>query len=106
MQQAIALRKRLEPWFASVDGGRISELGVALRVDGSLGSFGPEGIENIVTEGGKIECDVVVADHGWAELSDADILFLLRERVLEGISACLKAEAVTFDPDSLASAAK
>ena len=101
MQQAIALRKRLEPWFATVDGGAISELGVALRVDGSLGSFGPEGIENIVTKGGKIECDVVIANHGWADLTDEEIALILRARVLEAIGTCLTEASIPFEPDAL-----
>ena len=105
MQQAIALRKKLEPWFSSVEGGNISELGIALRVDGSLGSFGPEGIDNIVTDGGKIECDVVVANHGWADLSDEEIALILRERVLEAIGACFTTAGVQFEPDALTASA-
>ena len=105
MQQAIALRRRLEPWFATVDGGDISELGVALRVDGSLGSFGPEGIKNIVTRGGKIECDVVVANHGWSDLSDEEIALILRGRVLEAIGTCLTEAGVSFEPDALTASA-
>ena len=105
IQQAIALRKKLEPWFATVDGGTVSELGIALRVDGSLGSFGPEGIENIATEDGKIECDVVVADHGWADLSDDEIAVILRGRVLEAISTCLTRAGITFDSAVLAASA-
>lgn len=101
IQQAITLRKRLEPWFSTLDGGDVSELGVALRVDGSLGSFGPEGIGNIVTEGGKIECDVVVADRGWAGLSDAEIASVVRGRVLEAIAACLSEAQISFEADAL-----
>jgi len=105
MQQANALRKKLEPWFSSIDGGNNSELGIALRVDGSLGSFGPEGIENIATEGGKIECDVVVANHGWAALSDEEIAVILRGRILEAISVCLTTAGVGFESDALAASA-
>jgi len=105
MQQAIVLRKKLEPWFASIDGGTVSELGIALRVDGSLGSFGPEGIESIVTEGGKIECDVVVANHGWADLSDEEIAVILRERVLEAIGTCLTRAGVPFESGVLGASA-
>lgn len=103
MQQAIALRKRLEPWFASVDGGQYSELGVALRVDGSLGSFGAEGVENIVIGNDKIECDVVVADQGWESMSDGDIFSVLQSRVFDAIDACLKAAGITFDAATLTS---
>ena len=105
MQQAIALRGKLEPWFASVDGGDIVDLGIALRVDGSLGSFGPEGVENIKVAGGKIECDVVVADQGWAKLDDEEIALILQRRVLEAINSCLATIGVIYDANALAAAA-
>lgn len=105
MKQAITLRKKLEPWFALLNGGDIVELGVALRIDGSLGTFGPEGVENVVVDGGKIQCDVVVADQGWSDLSDEAIMTLLRHRVLDAVHACLEVGGVTYDAESLASAA-
>jgi len=105
MQQAIALRKMLEPRFADIDGGSIVELGIALRVDGSLGSFGQEGVENIAVEDGKIECDVVIADQGWAELGDADIATILKYRVLDAVNICFATVGVSYDADALTDAA-
>jgi hypothetical protein len=102
MQQAIVLRKKLEPWFASVEADNLAELGIALRIDGSLGSFGPEGVENVVFENGKIECDIVVADQGWAEMSDDDILSVLQQRVLEAVDTCLSTVRIPYDPEALA----
>lgn len=104
MRQAIALRKKLEPWFATVEGGNIVELGVILRVDGSLGSFGPEGVENIAVEDGQIECDVVVADQGWAEVSDEQIATILQQRVLEAVNTCFTTVGVSYDAEALAAA--
>lgn len=98
---AVALRKRLEPWFATIKNSGISELGIALRVDGSLGSFGPEGVENITVRGGKIECDVVIADKGWADLDDSEITSILRERVIDGIVVCFERIEVPFDQESI-----
>ena len=99
--QAVALRKRLEPWFANIDGGEVSELGIALRVDGSLTRFGPEGIENVVNNLGKIECDVVIGDKGWSDLEDHEIASILRDRVVEAIGVCLDHGGIDFDRDDL-----
>ena len=63
MQQAIVLRKNLEPWFGSIESNDIQELCIVLRVDGSLGSFGVEGVENVLIDDGTLACDVVIADH-------------------------------------------
>lgn len=104
MQQAIALRKKLEPRFVAINGGDIVELCVILRVDGSLGSFGPEGVENIAVEDGQIECDVVIADLGWAELDDGDIATILRQRILEAVKACFSTVEVPYDAVELAAA--
>ena len=105
VQQAIVLRKKLVPWFDGVDGGNLAELGIALRVDGSLGSFGPEGVENIAVKDGKIECDVVIADQGWAALGDEEIATILKSRVLEAVNTCFTTVGVSYDADSLAAAA-
>lgn len=104
IQQAIALRKKLEPWFESIDGGEVTELAVVLRVDGSLGSFGPERVENIAVEGGTIECDIVVADQGWSDRHDEEIASILRARVLEAVRACRAAAGVSYDSRALESA--
>ena len=106
IQQAIALRKRLEAWFESIDGGEVTELAIVLRVHGSLGSFGPEGVENIAVEGGSIECDVVVADQAWADRQDEEIASILRTRVLEAVGACLTAAGISYDSRALETAGK
>ena len=106
MQQAIALRKRLEPWFETIDSGQFTELGIALRVDGSLGSFGAEGIENIAVGDSRIECDGVVADKGWSSLSDEEIASILQARVFNAIDVCLRTAGIVYDAETLASAAK
>lgn len=102
--QAVALRKRLEPWFAAIENCNVSELGIAIRVDGSLGSFGPEGVENITLRGGRVECDVVIADKGWADLDDNEISSILRERVIDGIVVCFERIEISIDQDSLSAA--
>ena len=104
MKQAIALGKKVEPWFYSIESNEVLELGIVLRVDGSLGSFGPEGIENIVLDNHKMECDVVIADRGWAKLDDGEIAAILREHVKEAILICLRKYEIAFNPEELAAA--
>ena len=103
MQQAIVLRKKLEPWFGSIESNDIQELCIVLRVDGSLGSFGVEGVENVLIDDGTLACDLVIADQGWSELDDGEIAAVLRERVLEAISICFAKCGMSFDADELAS---
>ena len=105
IQKAIALRKKLEPWFATLDAADVEKLAVILRVDGSLGSFGPEGVENIAVEDGAIECDVVIADQGWENLADHEISKIINERVLQGIRSCLSSAGISYDDEALAGAA-
>jgi len=105
MAQAIALRRTLEPWFAGLDEGNIVELGIALRVDGSLGSFGPEGVENVTVKDRKLECDVTIADQDWAALGDEEIATILVSRVLEAVHTCFATVGVSYDADALAEAA-
>jgi hypothetical protein len=47
ISQAIKLRKRLEPIFEKLHSGSLENMAIVLRVDGSLGSFGAESVENI-----------------------------------------------------------
>jgi len=103
-QQSIALQRKLEPWFGSFDGGDVTELAVVLRVDGSLGSFGPEGVENIAIDESTLTCDVVVADKGWADLHDEEIAEILRTRVLQAIDACLRTAEIAYDAQVLETA--
>lgn len=105
IQQAVALRKKLEPWFEALTGGDVEELALVLRVNGSLGSFGPEGVENVVIEDRTIECDVVIADQGWANLADEEIATIIKGRVLEAVDYCLAAARIPYDDKTLAAAA-
>lgn len=98
------MQRKLEPWFGSFDGDEVTELAVVLRVDGSLGSFGPEGVENIAIDESTLTCDVVVADKGWADLHDEEIAEILRTRVLQAIDACLRTAEMAYDAQVLETA--
>ena len=87
MQQAIALRKQLESWFEALANDDFDELAIILRVDGSLGSFGPEGVENITIADGAIDCEVVIADQDWANLTEEEIALILKDRVLGAVDS-------------------
>ena len=86
--QAIALRKVLEPIFADIEIDSVSEIVVILRIDGSLGSFGPEAIENFKLSKGVLECDVVIRNYGWGSLKDAQIFEIIKLKVHEAIVSC------------------
>ena len=49
-----------------------------------------------------MECDVVIADKGWAELDDGEIASILQERVFEAISTCFEKCGISFDAEGLA----
>ncbi len=97
MQQAIALRRKLEPLIGPINADNIFELAVVLRVGGSLGSFGPDRIENIAIEGATLTCDVVIEDKRWADLDDDSIARILDDRVTEAIGACLSYVGIPHD---------
>ena len=88
MSQAVALRRQLEPVVAEIPNDRVKELAIVLRIDGSLGSFGPETIENIELSGSTLSCDVVIRDFGWENIEEAEIAKLLKTRVHKAIVAC------------------
>jgi hypothetical protein len=100
--EAVALRQSLEPWFESQPSDQVKKLTVVLRVNGSLGSFGPAGVENIELAEGDLSCDLVVADPGWDGLGEGQIRELLGLRVLEAIDACFLAQKVAYHKDELA----
>ena len=85
MRQGIRLRKKLEPWFEQFSNNIVSELSIALRVDGSLGSFGPPGVENINNAAGRVECDLIIEDLDWKNLSDDEIYAIIRVRVIDAV---------------------
>ena len=68
----------------------MQELSVILRIDGSLGSFGPSGIENIANKSGCVECDLVIEDLDWGALSDLEIYGIIRVRVIDAVCDVLQ----------------
>ena len=101
MREIIATRRSLEPWFASLHSDSISKLTIILRVDGSLGSFGPPGVENIELSNGGIVCDLVIEDHGWDGLSPEQLSAIIRKRIAGAIHQCLATFDVEHDPNQL-----
>jgi len=101
ISQAVVLRRRLESWFAELPTEPICQLGIILRIDGSLGSFGPPGVENFSLINGELECDLVVRDHDWAQRSDDEINEILSREVLTAIASCLSQSKIEYDHDDL-----
>jgi len=101
MREIIAARRSLEPWFASLCSDSISKLTIILRVDGSLGSFGPPGVENTKFRNGEIECDLVIEDHGWESLSTEQLSAIVRKQIVGAIHHCLATFDVKHDPNQL-----
>ncbi|TWT89580.1 hypothetical protein [Neorhodopirellula pilleata] len=87
---AIALRRRLEPWSASIIHSDIDTLSIVLRIDGSLGTFGPPGVEGVAVNSGVLACDLVIEDFGWDGVSDDRIDSILAERVVDAIAECFR----------------
>ena len=88
--QAVTLRRQLEPIFNEIQSDAVRELAIILRVDGSLGSFGSEAIENIGFSAKTLTCDVVIRDFGWNDIDDAEIAELLKSRVHQAIIGCFR----------------
>ena len=101
MREIIAARRSLEPWFGNLRSNSISKLTIILRVDGSLGSFGPPGVENTKLRNGEIECDLVVEDHGWESLSPEQLSSIVRKQIVGAIHHCLATFDVKYDPNQL-----
>ncbi len=96
VRQAVELRRALEPWFQALSEERVGRLTVVLRVDGSLGSFGSPGIENIEIDGGDLSCDLVVSDARWETLNDREIQEILRTQVLKAIDICFRHAGIVY----------
>jgi hypothetical protein len=101
MRQAIELRRALEPWFQTLSCDRVAKLTVVLRVDGSLGSFGPQGVENIELDRGHLHCDLVLSDAGWETRSDRQIHEILRNQVINAIDACFRHSGIAHETSKL-----
>jgi hypothetical protein len=99
--QAVELRRILEPWFRALPNEPVARLTVVLRVDGSLGSFGPPGVENINLDGEALSCDLVVPDPGWETLSNREIREILREQIVNAIDVCLRHAGVLYEREEL-----
>ncbi|MEW6984621.1 hypothetical protein AAD001_18485 [Colwelliaceae bacterium 6471] len=90
MLQAISIRKKLEPVFFNIEFDSVNEISIILRVDGSLGSFGMEGIENFELTNGICTCDVVIRDLNWVKQQEEQISKILKLKILEAIVYCFK----------------
>jgi hypothetical protein len=101
MREIIAARRALEPWFANLRSDSISKLTIILRVDGSLGSFGPPGVENTKLRNGEIECDLVIEGPGWESLSPEKLSSIVRKQIVGAIHHCLVTFDVKHDPNQL-----
>ncbi len=101
IKHAIALRSLLEPWFASVSDERVDSFVIVLRFDGSLGSFGVAGTENVVIVGRVLQCDLVINDHSWGNLSNDQIGKILQDEVLLCVEQCFDKYHVAYDRNTL-----
>jgi hypothetical protein len=95
------LRSRLEPWFASLENAPASKIAVVLRIDGSLGTFGAPGIENVHHCRGVLSCDLVISDHDWATLADDRVFAILSNQVIDAIVRCLASVGISARHDDL-----
>lgn len=102
--QLVNLRKNLEPIFQDYDYESLQEIAIVFRIDGSLGSFGKDGIENIKLSSGSIECDAVVKDHGWADLNESEIREILKPVLLQAIEVCFKYASIKYDANKITAA--
>ena len=90
ISRATALRRRLEPWFASVVHSGVDKLSIVLRIDGSLGTFGPPGVEGVTVDSNALVCELVIENFGWNAMSDDRIDSILAERVVDAIADCFR----------------
>ena len=95
------LKEELVPAFSALGKEKIKEVSHILRVGGSLGSFGEDGIENLKVRRKEAECDVVIAPRDWAAISEDEIYAILRPRVIAAAKAMLLAGGITEVPSFL-----
>ena len=104
MVQIIELRRRLEPVIDLLEQDHLNELSPVIRVGGSLGGFGEDGIDNIEIVDQILTCDIVVTNQDWENRSDDWIYEYLKVRVLNAISKCLIFSDVDHDMELLQNA--
>ena len=95
MSCAIELRKALEPIFlgliiADAINNKVESIVIILRVDGSLGSFGPEAIEKTALSKGCLQCEVIIKDFDWGNLHTQEITNILKFNVRKAIKYCFE----------------
>ena len=97
MRAAIKIRKVIEPLFYEIDAKNIDEVSIILRVDGSLGSFGASGVENIEVSNNILSCDLVIKDHNWASIKEHEITQILKPLIINAIIQCLSFSKITIN---------
>ena len=101
MSRAVLLRKTIEDWFARLENDAVDSFTVILRVDGSIHKFGVSGVESIKLRDKALECDLIIADTGWDDQSDAEIDEILRDGVRQAIRTCFRQHNIQFNPTEL-----
>ena len=75
----------------------VNEISIILRIDGSLGSFGTEGIENFRLANGICTCDVVIKNLDWGNLTNEKITEILKLRIHSAIVYCFESLNINID---------
>jgi hypothetical protein len=101
MQAIIRLRKELEKPIETLCVDEVSTITPVLRVGGSLGSFGEDGIQNIEFKNKVLVCDLVISPHNWEQTSSEEIYDILKPRVLESLKRLLAEAGLRKTPDFL-----
>ena len=94
----VRLRKELEPQLAALEKNSLTSICPILRIGGSLGSFGDDGIEYLKVDAGEAGCDVVIKPRLWDSWSDEQIYTELRKRVTEALQTMLEEAGVPHSP--------
>ena len=98
MKPKTRLRKEYEDKFRELGVGTLKEISPILRVDGELGSFGKEGIENVKIRDGEAECDLVIPAQNWNDMSEDEIYSFLKPRVIESFRVLLREAGIESPP--------
>ena len=101
MPIAIQLRRELEPAFATLGEARLTLISPILRVGGELGTFGPDGIENLEIKNKEAVCDVVIEPRNWNSMDEDQISSLIREAVAQALTALMSEAGLDAIPELL-----